>query len=75
MPILKVYENSSLKVTLFGSLVPLQDTFLLLNRLHGETSCLYLENTNQSLLLINEIGADVFKAAENTKVHIEIELS
>lgn len=34
-----------------------------------------MKNTNQPLLLIDETGADVLKAAENTKVHMETELS
>lgn len=69
----RVQEQSieSYSIWVIGAIT---DTFLLLYRLHGATSCLYMENTNQPLLLINEIGADVFKAA-HTKVHIQIELS
>lgn len=74
MPILKEYKNSPSKVTLFGSLVTLQIPSCCytgcMEQLHAN-----MENTNQPLLLINEIGADVFQAAENTKGHIEIELS
>lgn len=43
-----------------------------MKQLHAHTS--KKKKINQ-LLLINEIGADVFKEEENTKVHMQIELS
>lgn len=72
MPILKESKNIPSKVIWVTSATT--DTFLMLYRLHEVTSCPYTENTNQQLLMINEIGADVFKAGENTEVHIQIEL-